>query len=42
MRELVCEIIACGELIVDNNLFIFSTKGDLRARTSKYAFNLKK
>ena len=41
MKELVCEIVARGELIVEDNLFIFSTIGDLGVRTLKYAFNVK-
>ena len=36
MKELVCEIIAHGEMIVEDNLLIFSIIKDLKARTLKY------
>ena len=42
MRKLVCEIIAHGEITVEDEFFIFSTVGDLGARTLKYSLNLEK
>ena len=42
MRELVLEIIACGEMTIEDNFFIFSTVGDLGAKTLKYSLNLEK
>ena len=40
VRELVG--VACGEMIVEDNLFIFFTMGDLGARTLKHSLNLEK
>ena len=42
MRELVCEIITCGEMTIEDEFFIFSIVGDLRARTLKYSLNLER
>ena len=42
MQELVYEIIACREMIIEDNHFIFSSMEDLGARTLKYSLNLEK
>ena len=39
---MVCEIIAYGEMTVKDEFFIFSTVGDLGARTLKYSLNLER
>ena len=42
IRELVCEIIARGEIIVEDEFFIFSIVGDLGAMMLKYSLNLER
>ena len=42
MRKLFCEIIARGEMTIEDEFFIFSKVGDLEARMLKYSLNLER
>ena len=42
MRDLISEIVARGDVTVEDNVFVFSTVGELEARTLKYTLTLEK
>ena len=40
MGDLICEIVARGNITIEGNMFVFSTIGDFEASTLKYVFTL--